>query len=270
MRHRTDSLKAVSILAVALCVISMMLLQSCGSARQLKSESQDKATMLLSDPPLTGFSARASVALGSNSPFTVSVRTRWDEIIQISYNALGLVEIAVVELTPDKIILISRVNRIYSELPFSQVPYINDLKADFRTVQGLLWGRMSVYRIKNPAEAVSHVSMLRNGRSEEIIFVDDASDFRYTIDTSDHVVSVSKSILLYKASIDYSSFNGIPGSFQMPQILDCHINYGLKSLSAKVRYRNLSVQNGAVSRNDLSGLRRVGFSEMLDMIKSLI
>lgn len=248
----------------------MLLLHSCGSIRQMKSEDRDQVVRLLDNPPLTGFSARASVTLGSTGPFTLSVRTRWNECIQLSYNALGLAEVAAVEFTPDRVTVISRINRVYSELLFSQIPHIDDLKADFRTIQGLIWGRMSVYGTPDPSEAATYIGMLRSNGVDGMTLVDNVSDYRYTIDPSGHVTSVSKSSLLYKASIDYSSFSGIPDVFQIPQTLDCRLSYGLKDHQAKVRYRNFSVQNGAAPRNDLSGLRKVAFSEMLEMIKSLL
>lgn len=257
-------LAAVCMLALSLCVLN-----SCRTSRVRKAETREYALEMLSAPEVTDLSGKFSVTYGTSGPFTIKARMRWDKCIHLSYSVLGLMEVAAVDILPDKVVLANKVNGVYSELAFSDIPYIGVAKADFRTVQGLLWNRLSVYGKSSPDEAAQHIDLLLSdsGTGRKILS-DDISDFRFEVDGDGNIVSVSKSVPLCKVSAGYSGFREVDNGFRLPERMNVNVTYGSNATGVKVRYVGFS---SASAREDImidiSSLGKIPFSEMVKIVK---
>ncbi len=72
--------------------------------------------------------------------FAASIRMERDKKIWVSITALGLVEVARLVITPDTIILINRLKKEVTVLPFKEAGKLLSISVDFGTLQGLLIG----------------------------------------------------------------------------------------------------------------------------------
>lgn len=191
-------------------------------------------------PSVRNVSGKIAVTVGSTGPLTVSADMSWNECIKLSYNALGLLEIANVTLTPEDVTIINRVNGVYCQEPYSSLPYIGALKLDFKTVQGILWGR-----------AVSA------GKCET--------------DADGNISRISMSSVVYKATVDYSGRTMLSQDCGLPSVASVSVNSGGRSLSVRMRYNSFTVSagsNGTV--NSVSSLKKVSSSEMIDILKKYL
>lgn len=91
----------------------------------------------------TTFSGKARVhyeGKDQEQDFAASIRMERGKKIWVSITALGLVEVARLQITPDTIILINRLKKEVTILPFSEAGKLLPLSVDFLTLQGLLIG----------------------------------------------------------------------------------------------------------------------------------
>lgn len=254
---------------VMLCIV--LTLTSCRTTRQQRSDAKGLVQEMLADPEARDVSGRFSVTYGSQGPLTIKARMQWNNYIHLSYSALGLLEVAAVDLLPRGVVIANRINGTYTEVSYSDIPYLDGVKVDFRTVQGLLWDRMFVYGESDNAIAAGHLDLLLNDKKNGTrIFSDDVSDFRFELDEAGRVSGISKNTLLYKALMRYS-FPEAPNAANMPSQASLSMNFGTKSVSARLRYSGFAPVKGAGDgRIDISSLSRIPLSDMLSIIRKYL
>lgn len=88
------------------------------------------------------FSGKAKVHYEGkdNQDFAASIRMERDKKIWVSITALGLVEVARLEITPDTITLINRLKKEVTILPFKEAGKLLPVAVEFATLQALLIG----------------------------------------------------------------------------------------------------------------------------------
>ena len=153
-----------------LFLICAALLASCGSKRQLAGSATgnipgmgkgagvaDVVRMVnanrVSEPSL---SAKISLSIGtSNNSARVggSLKMKRDDVIQISLVALGLMEVGRLELTPDYMMVVDRMNRQYVKCGYSEVDFFRQSGIDFYTFQSLFWDELFVLEGKGEVPA---------------------------------------------------------------------------------------------------------------------
>ncbi len=218
-----------------------LMLASCRTAEVAQSGGRrTPAKAFLAAPSVRNVSGRIAVTVGSTGPLTVTAEMNWDNCIKLSYSVLGLMEIANVTLTPKDVTIINRVSGVYCQEPYSSLPYVGVLKMDFKTIQGILWGR-----------AVSA------GKCET--------------DADGDISRISVSSVLYKATVDYSGRTMLTQDCSLPSVVSVSVSSGNRSLSVRMRYNNFVASAGVIDTvNSLYGLRKVSVSEMVDILKNYL
>ncbi len=74
-----------------------------------------------------------------------SLKMKRDEVIQLSFVALGMFEAGRLELTPDYLMLIDRLNHQYVRVNYSDVPFLKQVGVDFNTFQSLFWNELFLF-----------------------------------------------------------------------------------------------------------------------------
>lgn len=91
-----------------------------------------------------GIRGKANVSVGSLSA-SGAIKMKRDEIIQVSLSALlGLMEVGRLELTPDYLYILDRINHEYVRARWDEVPQLRDAGINFYTFQGLFWEELFV------------------------------------------------------------------------------------------------------------------------------
>lgn len=167
-----------------LVIASVVLLASCGSKKSVVStggnamlEQQSIANVVqavnakrVSEPCI---SAKMSLNLSTSKNSTRvggSLKMKRNDVIQISLVALGLMEVGRLELTPDYMMLVDRMNHQYVKCDYDEVNFFREAGIDFYTFQSLFWDELFVlngdgnapesgsYNLKKDADGVKLVN----------------------------------------------------------------------------------------------------------------
>lgn len=118
-------------------------------------------------------SAKMSLNLSTSKNSTRvggSLRMKRNDVIQISLVALGLMEVGRLELTPDYMMLVDRMNHQYVKCDYDEVNFFREAGIDFYTFQSLFWDELFVlngdgnapesgsYNLKKDADGVKLVN----------------------------------------------------------------------------------------------------------------
>lgn len=94
-----------------------------------------------------GLRSKVSVKLsyaGKSASTSGQLKMKRDEIIQVSITALGIMELGRLELTPQHLLVLDRVNNQYLQVAWSDVPDLAQAGVDFSTFQALFWNELFV------------------------------------------------------------------------------------------------------------------------------
>jgi hypothetical protein len=74
---------------------------------------------------------------------TGNLKMKRDDCIRLQLMAFGFVEAGRIELTPDYILIMDRINKQYLKAPYVQVDFMRNNGLNFKTMQALFWNELS-------------------------------------------------------------------------------------------------------------------------------
>jgi hypothetical protein len=72
-----------------------------------------------------------------------NLRMKKDDVIQLSFVALGIIEGGRVEFTKDEALIIDRIHKQYARIPYAQLSMLKQAEVDFYTLQALFWNELT-------------------------------------------------------------------------------------------------------------------------------
>lgn len=282
-------------------VCTSTLLTSCASKRKAVKDSADgttSATAVTTKPTgerkqepqvvalvnqnrqtATGLRSRMNIKLaagGKSASVGGTLKMKRDEVVQLTLTALGLFEVGRMELTPDYLFVLDRVNKQYVQVRWSDIEPLRAVGADFYTFQALFWNQLFVLGSKNmPSQddfrtetSGKRATLMPKNQHTAV----NQEALQFVVNTSLNLIeqaklSTAKSQNL-NVTCDYSDFNKLEGK-SFPNGMNLAITAGAKRYSA-----NIDLSGPQVDENmkDLvtkpnSSYRRVSFD---DIIKQLI
>ena len=168
-----------------LVLACLVLLASCGSKKNAMDTSGgspilEKQTNLakivqtvnsnrLSEPSI---SAKINLSLSTSRKSTRvggSLRMKRNDVIQISLVALGLMEVGRLELTPDYMMVVDRMNHQYVKCGYSDVDFFREAGIDFYTFQSLFWDELFVLHGQGEAPSGSSFSLKKEADAIQLV-----------------------------------------------------------------------------------------------------
>lgn len=218
-------------------------------------------------------SSRATITLDYNgNAITVKgrLRMRRDEVIQMSFTALGLMEVACIELTPKGAYLIDRINKRYALLDYSS-GVINYAGINFNTIQALFWNRIFIpgekevwNNTENFSLNVAGTQCLVEPSRQRILkckFYTDAS--------CKQLQQTNLTLQQYAATWRYGQFETI-GTYAYPTIHDISVNDASYAVGAHISLTEVStLDTGWKSTTDLSRYKEVDLEQLMSIINML-
>ncbi len=117
---------------------AVMLLAACRSAKEAATEEKKAA-----GPQCVSAKADYNISVKNDRiQLSGNVRMKRDEVIRLQLVVMGLMEAARVELTPDSILVMDRINKQYAKAAYGDVELIRRSGHDFKSMQTLLWGML--------------------------------------------------------------------------------------------------------------------------------
>ena len=81
-----------------------------------------------------------SVEVGAQKlTLTGNLKMKRDDCIRLQLMAFGFVEAGRIELTPDYVLIMDRINKQYLKAPYVQVDFMRNNGLNFNTMQALFW-----------------------------------------------------------------------------------------------------------------------------------
>lgn len=114
---------------------------------QPASDAQIVASVLAQQQTVKGLRSKVSVRLaygGKSASASGQLKMKRDEIVQVSITALGIMELGRLELTPQYLLVLDRVNNQYLQVAWTDVPELAQAGVDFSTFQALFWNELFV------------------------------------------------------------------------------------------------------------------------------
>lgn len=288
------------IICLALSVGTSALLTSCASKRKAvkdnidgtsttavttkpsnerKQESQVVTLVNQNRQTANGLRSRMNIKLaagGKSASAGGTLKMKRDEVIQLTLTALGLFEVGRMELTPDYLFVLDRINKQYVQVRWTEIEPLRAVGADFYTFQALFWNQLFVLGSKNMpsqddfrTETTGKKATL-TPKSQHTAVNQEALQF--IVNTSLNLIEQAK-LSTTKAqnlnvTCDYSDFNKLEGK-SFPNGINLAITAGAKRYSATIDLSGPQVDENMkdlVSKPNNS-YRRVSFD---DIIKQLI
>ena len=159
-----------------------LILSSCASKKKAVVENKPLTTEQLATK---GFIAKVqenalsqkfitskvkfSVETGAQKlTLTGNLKMKRDDCIRLQLMAFGFVEAGRIELTPDYVLIMDRINKQYLKAPYVQVDFMRNNGLNFNTMQALFWNELSrpaKYSINKEAMPVdtAQYTMLESG-----------------------------------------------------------------------------------------------------------
>jgi len=115
-----------------------------------------------------------------------SLKMKRDDVIQLSLVALGLMEVGKLELTPEYMMVIDRINHLYVKCSYQDIDFLGNTGIDFFTLQSLFWDELFVldgngdapgssnYKLRSDADGVQLVNS--QSRSVALTFLLNAAN----------------------------------------------------------------------------------------------
>lgn len=147
--------KAAKSALIACLIICLLTASSCRSTRSLTGNSNDIENIdkdwfeRINDTSLKTGTVSAKIKLelnadGKKQDIGGSCNLQRDKIIQLSLVAFGFIEVGRLEITPDYLMIVNRMQREYVKVSFDDVPYLTDAGINFHNLQSLFWADLFV------------------------------------------------------------------------------------------------------------------------------
>ena len=120
---------------------------SSTSSTTARSKSATGLDAITAKMNLTLESGKKNISVGG------TYRLKRNEVIQLNltYNIIISINVGTLELTPDYILLIDRLNKRYCQVAYSEVPSLAQAGIDFEYLQSIFWGEAEA----SPNRAIS-------------------------------------------------------------------------------------------------------------------
>ena len=268
-------------LSILACLILAVALTGCRTNRsaekqelRLKKQYSEQVLQLAKpQAELTNLTARTAITLdyGMGSVNVKGrLKMRRDESIQMTITALGLMEVACVEFTPQHIYIIDRINKRYTKVDYAS-GMLSNIGVNFETIQSLFWNRIF---IPGKAEAWQHPEDYEIKVSGNQLCVTPArqrmlKSFFYTDEDCRQLQQTLLELSHYGAIWRYDDFDQFDGQ-ELPTTFDISITSSSYAAGAHVALSSISTtDNSWKSGVDLSRYKAVEFDELLSILNTL-
>lgn len=274
-------MKARSYIMFAVVALFTLFLTGCRTTRKAEStatstkERQNKMLVPLAQYPADVQFVNAKTAItfsykGHEATVKGRLRMRRDDAVQLSFTALGLMEIAVIELTPEKAYIIDRVNKRYAVFDYSSGK-ANLAGINFNTIQSLFWNRLFIPGEKEVWNNTKDFSISKMGTQQLV----EPSRQRilkckfYTDADCKQLQQTNLSLQQYAATWRYDNFESID-AYAYPTTHDISVSSTSHTIGAHIELNNLStLDTGWQSGTDLARYKQVNLEQLMSILEMI-
>jgi hypothetical protein len=270
MEKRKEKNSLFTIFTMAMVASLLIIASGCKSTQKSGSTQAVTIKELQTLPALSSSGRHLTAKLKLNvnfkgSKFSASgnIKIKRDEGLQISINALGgLVEVARIEATPEKMLLIYRLGREYAEIKYSEVEVLEQLGIDYTMLEAILMNELFAPNGGSLEKELKNME-LRTAGGEIIVTTPREKDMQYSF----HIEQSEGRLILTQGnyanrinvSCNYSDFSTI-GTRPFPQ----NITFAVADMSLGMTLSNIKDDSFKLSTTShLSSYKKVNAGNLL-------
>lgn len=275
---RTNNRQLLTIVVLTL----LTMLAGCRTGRnaedkaaRIKKQQQYEHLAELAKPQqgLTDITARTNVNVSYNGHsirVKGKLKMRRDEAIQMTFTALGLMEVACVEFTPKAAYIVDRIGKRYTQIDYSE-GMLKSVGANFATVQALFWNRLF---IPGKDDAWKHPEDFEIKPTSTRQCVEPARQrmlkcYFYTDEEYKQLQQTRIELSHYEGTWQYGMFESL-GSYSFPTTFDVSLSGSSRTAGANIALSSISY-TGITWKSgiDLSRYKEVKLEELMSILNIL-
>lgn len=244
-----------------------------GANRVRKQRNEFIAPLAQYPEGVTTLTAKTAVALSYNSlSATVKgrLRMRRDEAVQLTFTALGVMEVAFIEFTPQNVCLVDRVNKRYVTLDYSS-GILQRVGIDFNVVQALFWNRVFIPGEASPWQHLDAFTVTEE-KSRRLVEPTAQSALQcrfYTDSEGKQLQQTDLTLQHYNGTWQYGTFEAL-GTCTLPATYGISLSGSSRAVGANLSLSNISTtDNTWKSGINLSNYKQVDLEQLLSMLNML-
>lgn len=273
------------LLLLVLPFVLCLLLAGCDAVNQVttSSEANQAPRMRIASPltaiatPLanhTDLSLRMAVeaTYGDKTlPVKGNLRMRRDEVIQMAFTALGMIEVARVEMTPEAVWIIDRLNKQYAKAKYSELPFLGQSLVNYSLIESLLWNELFLPGQKNVMTHLDKFNVEPSG-TQRLIQPKDQKALSARFWTDAEITRLQRTRLQFGAFLSDWTYSGyqLVGDTRYPSALSATLEGDGKKASVQVSFTNITLDSKDwTPRTNLTNYTQLSAAELLSKLSFL-
>ena len=205
-------------------------------------------------------------------PVKGNLRMRRGECIQMAFTALGMIEVARVEMTPGAVWIIDRLNKQYAKVSYAELPLIGSSYVNFSLVESLLWNELFIPGQKNVATQLDKFVIEPTG-TQQLIQPKDQKSLACRFWADADITRLQKTRLQFGNFISDWSYSGyqLVDDTRYPSLLNASVEAGGKKVSARLTFTGITLDNKDwTTRTNLANYTQITATELLSKLSKII
>lgn len=219
-----------------------------------------------------------SVEVGSqNMTLTGNLKMKRDDVIRLQLMAFGFVEAGRLEFTPDYVLIIDRINKLYLKVPYSHLDFMRNSNIDFYVIQALFWNELFQPGKSHLTDKDLKSYKTEQGADDDVIVALEDGKLSYRWMTDHLIAQVKMANILYndryrgnyQLNWDYTDFKK-HDSKRFPMTHKVSFSTPQKEIKFEMMLNYLGNEDNWETRTTLSGkYRQVEVDEILRRFMAL-
>lgn len=228
----------------------------------------------------------ASPTLSSRMSFTIysgdkqtslggTLKMRRNEMIQLSLTAMGLFEVGRLELTPQALIIIDRMNHRYVQVAYADVPALQQAGISFYTFQSLFWNELFLFGSQEAQPSAAQFAQQIEGTQATLTNADNAlMQLTFLTDLASSAltqtrISARNNAFSPALQMDYQNFQRVEEK-NFPASMTLQITGTERNLKANIALSNIKTSDEPVLPTDISKrYTQISLQEVLNILTNL-
>lgn len=238
---------------------------------ELINQNRQTTRVMTSKMNLQLVSGSKKMSVGGN------LRMKRDDVIQITLSALGLFDLGCMELTPDYLLVVDRMDHQYIKVEYKEVDFLKKAGIDFYVFQSLFWDELFLFGSKGSAPSAKNFDLRRESNGVKLTNEDSKwMALTFLADVIQNMVSqttiTGRQANTKDISLDwqYQTYGKL-GEKKFPTQMQININTGKKPIQATISLSNLKTNDGWETRTEINKKKysQVSLDTVLDRIMKL-
>ena len=219
-----------------------------------------------------------SVEVGNqNMTLTGNLKMKRDDVIRLQLMAFGFVEAGRLEFTPDYVLIIDRINKLYLKVPYSHLDFMRNSNIDFYVIQALFWNELFQPGKSHLTDKDLKSYKTEQGADDDVIVALEDGKLSYRWMTDHLIAQVKMANILYndryrgnyQLNWDYTDFKK-HDSKRFPMTHKVSFSTPQKEIKFEMMLNYLGNEDNWETRTTLSGkYRQVEVDEILRRFMAL-